>query len=101
LTPWFEIAIVATVFALGNILFGHFEEKTPKWRRVLKFVVVTAVAVTLSAHLGRVWFWGFLLAMLLPVVYIHGFWLPRRGINGWTGEPKERYYELRGWTSKR
>jgi len=28
---------------------------------------------------------------------VHGWWLPRNGINGWTGEPKARYYELRGW----
>ena len=24
-------------------------------------------------------------------------WLPRNGINGWTGKPKARYYQLRGW----
>ena len=28
---------------------------------------------------------------------IHGWWLPRQGINGFTGEPKEKYYALRGW----
>ena len=26
---WFEVALVATIFAVGNILFGHFEERTP------------------------------------------------------------------------
>ena len=31
---WFEVALAATIFAVGNILFGHFEERTPKWRRV-------------------------------------------------------------------
>jgi len=29
---------------------------------------------------------------------VHGWWLPRQGINGWTAEPKERYYKFRGWT---
>jgi hypothetical protein len=24
-------------------------------------------------------------------------WLPKQGVNGWTGEPKEKYYQLRGW----
>ena len=40
-----------------------------------------------------------LLALVLTVFFliIHGWWLPRNGINGWTGEPKARYYELRGW----
>ena len=34
----------------------------------------------------------------LPAVYIHAYYLPKKkGINGWTGEPKEKYYELRGW----
>ena len=26
--------------AIGRIVFGHFEERTPKWRRVLKVFVV-------------------------------------------------------------
>jgi hypothetical protein len=46
--------VVMTIFAFGNIFFGHLEEKTPKW-------------------------------------------LPKQGVNGWTGEPKEKYYQLRGW----
>ena len=94
---WFEIAVVAIIFAVGNILFGHFEEQTPKWRRLLKMAIVLLVAVSLSALLGRAWFWAFLGAMLLLVLGIHGWWLPRHGINGWTGEPRDRYYALRGW----
>ena len=35
--------------------------------------------------------------MSLAVVYVHAVWLPSKGINGWTGEPKDKYYELRGW----
>ncbi len=96
---WFEIAIVSTIFAVGSILFGHFEEGTPKWRRLLKLVLVMAVAVAISSSLGRTWFWAFLVATLLPAVYIHVWWLPSRGVNGWTGEPKHRYYELRGWSA--
>jgi len=33
---WFEVALAAAIFAVDNILFGHFEERTPKWRRVMK-----------------------------------------------------------------
>jgi hypothetical protein len=33
----------------------------------------------------------------LPVIYVHGIWLPRHDVNGWTGEPREKYYALRGW----
>jgi hypothetical protein len=28
---------------------------------------------------------------------IHMWWLPKHGINGWTGEPRAKYYQLRGW----
>ena len=38
-----------------------------------------------------------LIVAALPVIYIHGVWLPRHGVNGWTGEPREKYYALRGW----
>jgi biotin transporter BioY len=88
-----------TIFAAGNILFGHFEERTPKWRRLLKVVLVTGVAVGISAWLGRPWFWAFMGVMLLAFLYVHAWVLPRKGINGLTGEPKERYYALRGWNT--
>ena len=93
----FEVAVVATMFAVGNIMFGHFEERTPKWRRLAKMLLVMALGVAVSARFGRFWFWAMFVAMALPVVVIHVWWLPRKGINGWTGEPKERYYALRGW----
>ena len=38
---WIDVAVMASLFAVGNILFGHFEERTPKWRRVLKFFLFT------------------------------------------------------------
>jgi hypothetical protein len=95
---WFEVAIVSAVFALGNILFGHFEEQTPKLRRIGKFLLALLIVATLSYYLGRTTAMIFLGASFLPVVYIHGFYLPRRkGIDGWTGEPKSKYYEFRGW----
>lgn len=96
-SPWFEIAVMASLFAVGNILFGHFEERTPKWRRVAKFVLLTALATAISARAGRAWFWAFLGAMFALVFVVHGWWLPRQGIHPLTGEPKERYYRLRGW----
>lgn len=94
---WLEVSVVSLITAVGNILMGHFEERLPKWRRVLKFVFMLTVVITLSSTLGRTWAAGFLALLLLFVVYIHGIWLPGKGINGWTGEPKEKYYKLRGW----
>jgi hypothetical protein len=97
---WYEIAIVSSIFAIGNIFFGHFEELTPKWRRLLKFVLMTALFLAISYYAGRRWFHISLLILGFLVLVIHGWWLPKKGINGWTGEPKDKYYEFRGWKRK-
>jgi hypothetical protein len=95
---WFEVAIVMAIFAFGNIFFGHFEERTPKWRRVLKILLFAALVPALSAMFGRAWAMGSLVVgAVVPFVVIHLWWLPKHGINGWTGEPRDKYYQLRGW----
>ncbi len=33
-TRWFDTAIVMGIFAIGNILFGHFEEHRPRVLRL-------------------------------------------------------------------
>ncbi len=93
-TYWFDISIVFAVFAIGNILLGHFEEHRPKWKRLLKVAIILGLAVLLS-YLGYRWvFYMILLGFGLGASYIHLVWLPRHGINGWTGEPKDKYLEL-------
>ena len=94
---WIDVAVMAGVFAVGNILFGHFEERTPKWRRVLKLFIVTGLVAIISSTAGRIWSAALVAAMLSAAMVIHLWWLPKHGINPWTGEPKEKYYALRGW----
>ena len=94
---WVEVAVVATGFAIGNILFGHFEEGTPKWRRILKFIIVVVLTIGLSSVAGRRWAFTILALLLIAPLIVHVWWLPKHGINGWTGEPKDKYYALRGW----
>jgi hypothetical protein len=44
---------------------------------------------------GRVWAWViFIVPVAVGLVVVHGWWLPKHEINGWTGEPRERYLEL-------
>ena len=52
-TPWFDAAVVLGIFAVGNILFGHFEAHRAKWRRVLKIPVFLAIVLGLSAGVGH------------------------------------------------
>lgn len=95
---WFEIAIVSIIYAIGNIIFGHFEEQTPKLRRVGKYILTLIIIIAISLYFGRSTAMIILGAFLIPVLYIHGFYLPKKkGINGLTGEPKSKYYDFRGW----
>ena|SRR6185436_15249051 len=98
---WYELSIISTMVVIGLIFFGHFEEMTPKWKRLLKFVIYTTVLCLISYFFGRIGFYIVLGILLLFVAIIHGWWLPKKkGINGLTGEPREKYYKLRGWVKK-
>jgi len=97
---WLEVAVMASVFAIGSILFGHFEEGTPKWRRLLKFFLFIGITILITEAAGRFWFFVFLGVSFIAPFIIHLWWLPKHGINGWTGEPKDKYYALRGWKKK-
>jgi hypothetical protein len=92
-----DVAVAAVLLLIGNIVFYRFDPYMPKWRRALKFILIIAATAAISYFLGRK---GVLIAFglaLIPLIYIHGFWLPRHGVNGWTAEPRDRYHALRGW----
>ena len=95
---WFEVAVVSVIYALGNILMGHFEERTPKIRRVGKYLVTIVLVCTVSVLFGRLVSMLLLAVFIFPLLYVHAYYLPRKkGINGWTGEPKSKYYDFRNW----
>lgn len=95
---WFEIAIVSIIFALGNILMGHFEERTPKIRRVGKYLLSLILFCGISILFGRVISMLTLASSIFPLLYVHAYYLPKKKfINGWTGEPKSKYYDFRKW----
>lgn len=93
-TPWFDVALVQALFAVGAVLFGHFEQHKSRARRLAKVAIVTAVYVALAATVGRPIALLVLAVPLVGAVYLHVWWLPKNGVNGWTGEPQERYREL-------
>ncbi len=98
---WFEVAVVNIIFAVGNILFGHFEVHTSKIKRIGKYIITLFLILSISIYFGRTYSMIVLGTMLLAPLYIHLIYLPGKGINGWTAEPKDKYYELRGWNKKK
>lgn len=95
---WFEIAIVSMIYAFGNILMGQFEERTPKIRRVGKYILTLLIICAISIFFGRTISMVLLTIFIIPLLYVHAYFLPRKkGINGWTGEPKSKYYDFRKW----
>lgn len=97
-TLWFEVAVVTVFILMGHIFLGHFEERSPKLRKVLKYLATLGIVILLSVFFGRTVSLTVLAIALIPVFYVHGILLPKKGINGWTGEPKSKYYEFRGWS---
>lgn len=93
----FEVGLVSFVFALGHILFGHFEERTPRLKKLAKFAFVLLIVGSASIFFGRAIALSLFAVMLSPAIYVHLIYLPKHGINGWTGEPRTAYYKLRGW----
>lgn len=95
-TLWFDVALMATLIAIGSTLLGRFEEHKPRWRRVLKVSLGIGLFVGVSATAGRPWMLALLGLTLVAVAIVHAWWLPKHGVNGWTAEPRERYYALLG-----
>jgi hypothetical protein len=81
-------------FWRSGALFGHFEPFAPLWRRLLKALATLAVtaAVVLLRQDRRP-------DRVRDRVPAGGFQPMPSGcrVNGWTGEPREKYYALRGW----
>jgi hypothetical protein len=100
-TLWFDVAVVMSIFAVGSVLFGRFEQHKPRARRVLKQVIVTGVVVAVDAMAGRAWAFGVLVVPLVLAAYVHLVWLPKHGINGWTAEPYDKYLALMAGRSGR
>jgi hypothetical protein len=98
---WFDVAVVMGIFAIGNIMFGHFEEHKPKARRVLNVVLVAGVSAALScAGLRRVAY-GLIGALGLAAAYIHICWLPSQA-TGSTAGPESRGQSITNcWASIR
>jgi len=92
-----ELSVATAFLVAGNIAFRHFDPQLPLWKRIAKTIATLTILAIVSHYFGRK---GVLIAAavaLVPLIYVHAIWLPRHGVNGWTAEPREKYYALRGW----
>ena len=95
-TYWFDVATTMTVLMVGQLCFGRFVEYQPRWRRLLKSLLGAAIVVGTSVWAGRAWLYVLLGVIAVGILVVHGWWLPKKGVNGWTAEPRDRYYALLG-----
>ena len=91
---WFDVASFTTLWAVLVILFGHFEQHRPSWRRLLKFALLLTLLLVVIETAGRVWGYAALGLLLAAGGAIHFTVLANRGIDGWTGEPREKFEAL-------
>jgi len=95
-TYWFDVAVGTSLLMLGHLYFRPFEEHKPRRRRLAKSVLGVGLVVGTTAFLGRTWTWVLIGAIRIGVLIVHRRWLRRNGVNGWTAEPRDRYYALLG-----
>lgn len=92
---WFELLIVLTLASLAYfVVFNNFEKHLQTRRRVVKLFIVTGTLAVVGILFGRVTFWGVIALMTAGQIYLHGVYFPKRGINGLTAEPRDKYLEV-------
>jgi hypothetical protein len=93
-TRWFDVAAFSTLWVVLVLVFGHFEQHKPAWRRLTKFAVLLVLFLVLAETAGRFVAYAVLGLLLVAGASLHFAVLSKRGINGWTGEPRDRFEAL-------
>ena len=91
---WFDIAAFSTLWVVLTVVFGRFEQHKPAWRRLSKWAVFLVLLVGLIETAGRPVAYGVLGLLIIVGASFHFALLSKLGINGWTGEPRDRFDAL-------
>jgi len=91
---WFDVAGFTALCVVLTVVFDRFERHKPAWRRVTKVAALVALQLVLIATLGRAWAYAVLGLLLMAGTSFHFAVLARLGINGWTGEPRDKFAAL-------
>jgi phosphoglycerol transferase MdoB-like AlkP superfamily enzyme len=87
-----ELLVVFTIASLAYfVVFNNFEKHLPMKRRVLKLFIVVATLAIIGLLFSRYAFWGVITLMTIGQVVLHGWYFPKKGINGLTAEPYDKY----------
>jgi hypothetical protein len=73
-----------------RVVFGRFVQYQSAWRRLAKFAVLLVLLIVLVENTGRLVAYAILGVILAAGASIHVVVLSKLGINGWTGEPREK-----------
>jgi hypothetical protein len=74
-------------------------EYQPRLGRLLKSVVGMALLIGPALSAGRGWMYVLPSVMLGAILVVHQWLLPKKGVNGWTIEPRDRYSRIMGLDS--
>jgi hypothetical protein len=91
---WFDVAAFSTLWVVLTVVFGRFEQHKPAWRRLLKWAALLATLLVLVETAGRLVAYGVFGLLLIAGASFHFAVLSKLGINGWTGEPRDRFEAL-------
>jgi hypothetical protein len=91
---WFDIAAFTTLWAVLTVVFGRFEQHKPAWRRLSKLAALLVLVLVLVEMAGRLVAYGVLGLLFTAGASFHFAVLSKLGINGWTGEPRDRFEAL-------
>jgi hypothetical protein len=91
---WFDVAVLTASLVVLTVVFDRFERHKPAWRRLAKIAVLVGLVLVLIESLGRAWGYAILGLLLLAGTALHFTVLSRLGINGWTGEPRDKFEAL-------
>lgn len=91
---WFDVAAFTSLWVVLAVVFGRFEQHKPAWRRLSKCAALLIVLLVLVETTGRFVAYGVLGLLLMAGASFHFAVLSKLGINGWTGEPRDRFEAL-------
>ena len=90
---WFDFCVLYLGWLIGNMIFYKFEMHVPVWKRLLKLLVLSVLFLVIYHFFSRTGFYSVLGLMLVGISYLHAIYLPKKGINGLTAEPYEKYLQ--------